>query len=148
MKFEICSFIFSSHFLFSLLFVYNIFFTSLDTYQKLLHMYGYVCLFCHIIDSVLGKHINISGNIYSICSQCIKLYMYTVCTLALQLYFKDCSRRPTYSSTSFGQGSKYFITSKATSFKTQIIKIFKLEDLGDSSINNFARYRLQILINI
>ena len=123
------------------------FFTSRDTYQKLLHMYGYVCLFCHIIDSVLGEHINISGNVHFICSQCIKLYMYTVCTLLgiatffLHTCFKDGLSLHIFIY-KFWPRFKIFYR-LARTFKTQMTsKNFKFGDLGDSSMNKFVRYRL------
>ena len=132
MKFEIYSLIFFSDFLF---------------YRYISKISAHVCLFCHIIDSVLGEHINISGNVHFICSQCIKLYMHTVCTLLgiatffLHTCFKDGSSLHIFIY-KFWPRFKIFYR-LARTFKTQMTsKKFKFGDLGDSSMNKFVRYRL------
>ena len=102
---------------------------------------------------ILLIRINISGNVHFICSQCVKLYMYTVCTLLgiatffLHTCFKDGSSRHIFIY-KFWPRFKIFYR-LARTFKTQMTsKIFKFGDLGDSSMNNFVGKYFQILSNI
>ena len=105
----------------------------------------YVCLFCHIIDSVFGEHINISGNVHLL-PMYQTLYVHCLhtaghCNFFLHTCFKDGSSRHIFIY-KFWPRFKIFYR-LARTFKTQMTsKNFKFGDLGDSSMNKFVWYRL------